>query len=67
MDGPASLTKVARPGSRITWAAIGLAGAVTVPYLVIFAQTIRGMVAPESVSEALLRDLALMGAGSQGD
>jgi alkylhydroperoxidase/carboxymuconolactone decarboxylase family protein YurZ len=58
---------MARSKSRTTWAAIALSVAITVPYVVIFVQTLRAIVHPDSVSEEMLLELAMMGALSQGD
>jgi hypothetical protein len=58
---------MARPQARTTWAAIGLAVAITVPYLVIFIAAVRAAVNPESVSPEELRGLATLGALGPGD
>ncbi len=66
--GLATLTgRMARSGTRTRWAAIALAVAITVPYVVMFVQTLRAIVDPDSVSTEMLLQLALMGALAQGD
>ncbi|HUU61619.1 MAG TPA: hypothetical protein VMX37_04480 [Acidimicrobiia bacterium] len=58
---------MARSESRTTWLAIALAVAISVPYAVIFAQTIRAVVDPNSVPQEMLRELASLGLLTQGD
>jgi lipoprotein signal peptidase len=58
---------MARSVSRTRWLAIALAVAITIPYLAIFIQTIRAIRDPESVSREMLRELASLGAMTQGD
>jgi hypothetical protein len=58
---------MARSESRTTWLAIALAVAITIPYTVIFAQTIRAIVDPNSVPQEMLRELASLGLLTQGD
>lgn len=58
---------MARSESRTTWAAVALATAITVPYVVIFIQTIRAILDPDSVSEEMLAGLASLGAMSEGN
>jgi hypothetical protein len=55
-----------RPVSRTRWAAIALALAITIPYLAIFIQSIRAIIDPESVSREMLRELASLGAMTEG-
>jgi hypothetical protein len=55
-----------RPRSRTTWGAIALAVAITIPYLGILVQSIRGAIDPSSVPEQLVRELAMFGTATQG-
>ena len=55
-----------RSVSRTRWAAIALALAITIPYLAIFIQTIRAIIDPDSVSREMLRELASLGAMTEG-
>jgi hypothetical protein len=52
---------------RTTWAAIGLAVAITIPYLVILVQTIRQIADPDLLSEEALRALVGLGGSPGGD
>lgn len=57
---------MARPRARTTWGALALAVAITLPYLGILVQSIRGALDPGSVPEELLRELAMFGAAVEG-
>ena len=51
---------------RTTWAAIGVAVAITIPYIGIVVQTVREIANPGLISEQALRELAGLGGASGG-